>query len=1213
LSNFDAIGSAFPETERYEPLEVLGRGAMGVVYRARDLETDREVALKAVLTEDANTLFALKREFRSLADVAHRNLVQLYDLTIEDGASFFTLEWIDGSDFAARYAGSRSWAEIRDAFTQLLDGLGALHAAGKLHRDVKPGNVMVESSGRIVLLDFGLAIGVDHTLSVASQREGLAGTMGYMAPEQVWGQPIGTPADLYSVGVVLYACLTGRLPFEGSALGSFLARRGRDPLVPSTLDASIPSDLSALAVDLLAYDPGDRPDIDECRRRLGGDDVPGTNIGRMVGDPFVDRSDELAALHGDFDRVRRGETRAAVVEGTSGMGKSALLERFTIGAERDHGALVLRSRCHPQQSVRFEAIDGLVDDLSRFLQQEGERADAYLPSRVRPLLRVFPVLARAGLSVPGEAQISEADPQEVRRRAFSALRELLHRVAVRRPLVLWIDDVQWGDADSAPFLLELIDGPEAPPLMLAASLRSEDKETSELAVSLRSGGDETVRRIELEPLPGEDARELMRQLNPSDPAGSVEFVEEAQGSPFFVSELAHYLREHAPTPDRAVDLASIVLRRLDAMPEDAREIVETVSVSRRPLDLAVALDVSGVGKGGVPRIYELCGRSLLRTSGSGREIDVYHARIRDAVVDRMSPERLRRRHRALAEALAGTENPPASAVLEHFLEAEDIALAALWSTRAAAEAERALAFDRAAELYTLAWSLNGEVSDQFVLLERRAEALAAGGRGAEAALAFAETADAASQAGAPVAQMATLRVRAAAQHFYSGALEMGTAELRGVLGELEIPLPSSPERALASAAWSFLRFALRGPEFRARPAEEVDPEALLRLDALEGVARGTSMLDHNLSSAIHGRTLLAALELGEPSRVMRALALEAGVEANIGGAWLRRRSLRLVERIEVLAAETEDPYDAAWAASTRSAVAWFHGRWRDCVDASDDAVRLLRDGCLGTTWELATNQSFTASALVQLGELERLAQWLPEQRDAARERNDAYGMVIHRTGDSVMVALLEDRGQDALDDLAASGTAYREGALHSLHFQHLVGYATTLLYLGRAADASAAMEYAWPALQKSGLLRLDCIGNGLRHLRARTAIARACEVSVDADERRNLLRVAAHEAQLVKKSGLRHNAANAAAIRGGVAAAHGDSARALRELDLAQRVYGETEMRLYAHAARWRAGALTGGDEGSAREREAVAWLETQGAVRPEALLAMSVALGSVD
>ena len=189
---------------------------MGVVYRVHDVETDTDVALKTLRTWNPEEIYRLKQEFRSLADIRHPNLVEFFELFTTDTDCFFTMELVEGSTIVEHLrAAPRGETHLKGVLTQLVEALATIHAAGRLHRDVKPSNVLVTPSARVVVLDFGLATvftgyGAGDTLSGV-----LAGTPVYMAPEQVGGAPPAPPADWYAVGVVLYEALTGRLPFEG--------------------------------------------------------------------------------------------------------------------------------------------------------------------------------------------------------------------------------------------------------------------------------------------------------------------------------------------------------------------------------------------------------------------------------------------------------------------------------------------------------------------------------------------------------------------------------------------------------------------------------------------------------------------------------------------------------------------------------------------------------------------------------------------------------------------------------------------------------------------------------------------------------------------------------------------------------------------------------------------------------------------------------------
>src|SRR5262245_41764360 len=236
---------------------------MGVVYEAADRERAAPVALKTIRRVTPEGIARFKREFRALVDIAHPNLVALYELVAEDEALFFTMElvsgrpfsaWVrsgDGADSSTGAAGDGGAADggfrsatdataqlpvgparrraaaavdgrppagacdlprLRDALRQLAEGVAALHAAGMLHRDLKPSNVLVCDSGRVVILDFGLVSDIDHEALGRADERALVGTAAFMSPEQGSLTVLGPPSDWYSVGVMLYQSLTGRLP-----------------------------------------------------------------------------------------------------------------------------------------------------------------------------------------------------------------------------------------------------------------------------------------------------------------------------------------------------------------------------------------------------------------------------------------------------------------------------------------------------------------------------------------------------------------------------------------------------------------------------------------------------------------------------------------------------------------------------------------------------------------------------------------------------------------------------------------------------------------------------------------------------------------------------------------------------------------------------------------------------------------------------------------
>ena len=247
-----------PTLGGYTIVRPIGRGGMGAVYEARD-ERGEVVALKTLRGCEPGALYRFKHEFRALSDLTHPNLALLYSLVVAGDQAFLTMERIDGVDFLAHvHAGGGGAVRVREALAQLVDGLAALHAAGKLHRDVKPSNVLVTREGRVVILDFGLV--QELTPTAGGPGDPVAGTPAYMAPELLTGGGPSTASDWYSVGVMLYEALTGALPFAGGSFEVLRDKCERDPPPPQLRAPAADPALSRLCTQLLARDPAARPD-----------------------------------------------------------------------------------------------------------------------------------------------------------------------------------------------------------------------------------------------------------------------------------------------------------------------------------------------------------------------------------------------------------------------------------------------------------------------------------------------------------------------------------------------------------------------------------------------------------------------------------------------------------------------------------------------------------------------------------------------------------------------------------------------------------------------------------------------------------------------------------------------------------------------------------------------------------------------------------------
>ena len=252
LQEGDVLGA------RYEILALLGEGGMGAVYKAKDLEVERVVALKLIRPEMASNpaiLARFKQELMTAHQVTHKNVIRIYDLSEADGVKFITMEYVEGDDLRQllRAHGKFSPDEAVDIIRQVCLALDAAHSAGIIHRDLKPQNVMRDKSGRILVMDFGLARSMES--EGMTQTGALLGTIEYMSPEQAMGKTLDQRSDLFAVGLIFYELLSGKMPFKAETAMASLLMRNQERAVPvGEIDATVPAGLSDIVSRCLERD-----------------------------------------------------------------------------------------------------------------------------------------------------------------------------------------------------------------------------------------------------------------------------------------------------------------------------------------------------------------------------------------------------------------------------------------------------------------------------------------------------------------------------------------------------------------------------------------------------------------------------------------------------------------------------------------------------------------------------------------------------------------------------------------------------------------------------------------------------------------------------------------------------------------------------------------------------------------------------------------------
>ncbi|HKP57486.1 MAG TPA: protein kinase [Polyangiales bacterium] len=1115
---------------RYQFERRLGEGGSGAVFLVRDTETGEQLALKKLLRVDPKSVLRLKREFRSMQAVKHPNIIKLYDMGQAEDSWFMTMEYLDGLDLgsylraepydAADPVGSR---RLLPAFRQLARGIHALHEAGLLHRDLKPSNVIAVGQ-RVVVLDFGLVRRLDLDATRVTEEGSVSGTPAYMAPEQLLAKELSAASDWYAFGVMLYEAVSGMLPIDGTQFELLRAKLESDPEPLSTLVPEAPSWLCELCSSLLQRDPAQRPSGEQVLARLdavepqlqrtqtGTEHVPQTETEvHEAHSQLFGRDRELEQLWSAYERAQAGRAVMVHVRAASGAGKSALVEHFAHELELRASArvradtLVLRSRCYEQEAMPFKALDGLLDALVQHLSRVDDVEVAHLlPIDVAALSRVFPVFERLTavkrLAASGKLPL---DALQIRRRAEEALRSLLYKLALQTPLVLWIDDLQWGDLDSAAILRSWLLQPWAAAIMCVFSYRSDEVATSSCLHKLLGGEPLPIDTIDLAPLPGADIAAMCeRRLRSHDtlrPQLIEQIVRESQGSPFLASQLialADAKATRGETDLEGLSLDLMVAQTSAILSADAKSLLAVLAIAGRPMSPKLALKAAGIAHGGRALVHELRGLNLVRTRdvGGARMLEVYHDHIRERVLRAQSDEESRALFGALFKLVELSGHADADWLHSLALGAGLRDPTLRYGKAAAARANASLAFDRAAALFRACIELDPAAGGE--LWSELSMSLARGGQGVAAA----ETALEAAKHVSP--EQASSWTQLAATHYMRCGHYAEGAELnRRVLEAAQIDVPSSDAGLIAAIVWERTRLKLRGPKPVERAANDYPNELLKRVDVLMGLWASTQSSDTLRSTLFQLRALRAALEAGEPTRLVRVLCASATATAVAGTAEAASESDALVERAVAISAAM-NARDEVLIASTRAINAFMLGRFKDVVSHADAAERLFRADAQDDPGGNYNRRFVTAlvriGTLHALGQYERFKRELPAVIEDARA-TDNRAVLLQLTYTHTSLEQLLGHGARSRARLDAEIGELPTTRVNSLYLLHMVAVMSAACWSRDFAWGRLHLEEAWTRYLRSPLRLAASMAMMAHDLHGRFSLNEAIELDLRAD------------------------------------------------------------------------------------------------------------------
>jgi serine/threonine protein kinase len=1017
---------AFEGNERFEVLGPLGVGGMAVVHRARDRQLGDVVALKTLKHLDSDSLYRLKQEFRALSSFDHPNLVSFYELLKSTEGWFVTMELVEGVDFLTwcrgEEEGERSFQRtqstwrsatdlrfarsapagkaltpdnmitepiealpdsvlpdllrLRSSLRQLTEGVMALHAGGRIHRDLKPSNVLVTDAGRVVILDFGLVADIDQDYTEGTLHQTIAGSAAYMSPEQAVGVPLTEAADWYAVGVMLYEGLTGRWPFSGALYKILTQKNSTDPSPPSAVNPEVPPDLDELCLALLQRDPAARPTGPEVLAVLRHHEAGSTGPRLMV--PLRFRDDALHQLHRAYQIAASGTPTCAVVRGARGAGKTQLVREAIKHLHRlEPPPVTLKGRCFEWENVPYKAIDGLIDNLARVLRRaDTELTQAVSREELGWLAALFPVVSRASALDLMPADTKGVPEEVIAQRGFAQLDRLLEVLCAYRPVVAFIDDVHWGDLQSAQALAALVGKPgRRLLLMFTVDAGAQAPFLAWLGPELQRRGVRTG-QIDLPPLAPESSLRLaaeMLQLRPNHPEAR-KLAEASGGLPGRLRELVRQRMTAGAGDDDELDEVRIAdIRGLPAAP---RRLLELLALAQAPVPTEVAVVSAQLGDDAVDAVSTLRAHRLCDVSGAtGEALQVGSRAVADFVTDELADDVRRRHHRALAAGLEQTGDADPVRLITHLVGGGEGHRAATMAWIAANRALERGDPQRGVHLLELAldhgdWPARERVG--MIATLGRAHGLRGQPHHAVRALTAAVEE-------APESARPELRVHRVVQLLDTGDVDRGVAELEALQSALGLPGFPSGLFAGGVAAWRRFRTRQRGHDFQQRVRVDVEASQLVAVDLAWACVGPLERVDPARAFAYHPTHLSTALDVGEVDRVIRALGEEVVSQVRQGESPDAAQ-----QRLDQLVAAYPSARAEATALSTRARVRFLRGEVAKAAQASTEAeVRMRRAGM--PSWRRHQLRAIRLQCLVWTGQL----------ADVAGQLDDLLARAVH--------------------------------------------------------------------------------------------------------------------------------------------------------------------------------------------------------------------------
>lgn len=665
-------------SSRYIIEAIIGHGGMGTVYRALDRMTGDRVALKRVNVPKEHLRFAssagnidlrlaLAQEFRVLASLRHPHIISVLDYGFDETRQpYFTMELLENAQNIIEAGQDQPFTLQVRLLVQFLQALAYLHRRGVVHRDLKPDNVLVIDH-EVRVLDFGLAVAREY---VSADSAGAAGTLAYMAPESLAGMPATPASDLYAFGVLAYEMVAGRHPFDVTnipmLIESIMIHEPDYGLVPGE------ERFIQLLKELLAKNPAERSsdanalvaamiDITKRPELLNS---PTVRDSFLQGAKFVGREREMEQLVAALDRAVAGRQGSSwLIAGESGVGKTRLLEELRAQALIT-GALVMRGQATQEGRAPYHVWRPVIKRLilqSQLTDMQAALLKLLVPDIDALLNREIPILPEHGLL---ESELV-------------ALVEDMFRQQTQ-PIVLLLEDLHWG-AESLVILRRLSQVAPSLPLLIVGSYREEERPNLIDEVLY-------MRHMRLERLKLGEIADLTASMLGEQAGRQGEILEllqrETEGNIYFMVEVVRALAEEAgqlsaiashslPAHVISGGIQSVVMRRLDRVPEEALPLLRLAAIQGRELDIPVLLALHS--QENFDEWLLTCEMAIILEIIDGRW-QFAHDKLREGIISQLTPEERHEHHRLIAEAIENCypdDNSRYNLLHYHYKEAGD--------------------------------------------------------------------------------------------------------------------------------------------------------------------------------------------------------------------------------------------------------------------------------------------------------------------------------------------------------------------------------------------------------------------------------------------------------------------------------------------------------------------------------------------------------------